>query len=268
MKVGYIQFNPVFGEKRRNVNTILKLLDEGVRQGSDLIVLPELCNTGYVFRSKEELKTLSEVVPEGETTEVLATFAREKRVYVVAGVCEREKGKFFNSAILVGPNGFMGVYRKAHLFNQEKRYFSMGDSPFTVYDVSKAKIGIMICFDWFFPEVIRILALKGAHLICHPANLVLPYCQTALLGAAIQNKIYIITANRIGVERGVRFTGGSQILHPNMKILSKSDESEEVKVIEIDIKQAENKKITEYNDLWDDRRIDLFYPLVTWGANP
>ncbi|MCK4952165.1 acyltransferase [Candidatus Bathyarchaeota archaeon] len=268
MKVGYIQFNPVFGEKGRNVKTILKLLDEGVQQGSDLIVLPELCNTGYVFRSKKELKSLSEDVPEGETTEVLATFAREKRVYVVAGVCEREKGKYYNSAILVGPTGFMGVYRKAHLFNREKIYFSMGDSQFIVYDVSKAKIGIMICFDWFFPEVIRILALKGAHLICHPANLVLPYCQTALLGAAIQNKIFIITANRIGVERGVRFTGGSQILNPNMKILSKSGKSEEVKVIEIDIKQAENKKITEYNDLWSDRRLDLFHPLITWGENP
>lgn len=263
MKIGYIQFNPIFGEKKRNIETILKFLEEGVRKGSELIVLPELCNTGYVFRSKEELKSLSEDVPDGETTKALTTFARKRQIYIVAGVCERSKRGYFNSAVLVGPKGFIDVYRKAHLFYEEKVYFLKGDNQFKVYNVNKSKIGIMICFDWFFPEVIRILSLKGAHVICHPANLVLPYCQTSLLGAAIQNKVFIVTANRIGVERGLKFTGKSQIIDPKMKILLKSDKnSEEVQVVEINPKLAENKEINEYNNLFKDRRIDLFHPLI------
>lgn len=101
----------------------------------------------------------------------------------------------------------------------------------------------MICFDWFFPEVVRILSLSGAQIICHPSNLILPYCQKALLGAAVQNRVYIVTANRVGVERGVKFTGMSQILGPNMEILAKSGgRNEDIRVVEIDPGKAGSKK--------------------------
>ena len=124
-------------------------------------------------------------------------------------------------------------------------------------------MGIMICYDWFFPEVTRILSLKGAQIICHPSNLLLPYCQKAMLGAAIQNRIFIITANRVGTERGVKFTGKSQIVSPNMKILASSGRNgEEVKVVDVNPEDADSKKITEYNDLWTDRRTDLYESLI------
>jgi predicted amidohydrolase len=111
--------------------------------------------------------------------------------------------------------------------------------------------------------VIRILALKGAQIICHPSNLVLPYCQKARLGAAIQHKIFIITANRTGKERGITFKGNSQIISPEMKVLEKSTKiAEELKLVEIDPKQANSKKITEYNDAWLDRRKDLYKNLL------
>ncbi len=263
MKVGYVQFKPLFNQKRKNLKRIFKFLREGAKDEVDLLVLPELCNTGYVFKSTEEVKALSEEVPRGQTTKALVSFAVEENLYVVAGLCERKGGEFYNSAMLVGPNDFMAVYRKTHLFDKEKLWFTRGSDPFRVYDISKARVGIMICFDWIFPEVIRILALKGAQIVCHPSNLVLPYCQRALLGAAVQNRVFIITANRVGTERGARFTGMSQIISPRMEIVARSRRTgEEVRVVEIEPKDADSKKITERNDLWVDRRVDLYQPLL------
>ena len=263
MRVGFVQFKPVFGRKERNIKRILTLLEFGVREGADLLVLPELCTTGYRFKSKEEVRSLSENVPDGMTTETLIRYAEENGLYLVAGVCERSGERYFNSAVLVGPEGFIAKYRKAHLFNEEKLWFTRGDTPFQAYRIAKAKVGMMICFDWFFPEVIRILALEGAQIVCHPSNLVLPYCQSALLGAAVQNRVFIITANRVGSERGLRFTGMSQIIDPNMNVLAKGGrDREEVKVVEINPKLSDSKKVTERNDLWADRRVDLYKPLL------
>jgi len=263
MKIGYIQFRPKFGEKDKNLKRALKFLEDGARQEADLIVLPELFNTGYVFKSKDEVEMLSEQVPEGKTTKALVCFANENNLHIVAGLCERKDDRFFNSAVLVSPDENVSVYRKAHLFYEEKIWFSPGDGPFSVYETGKARVGIMICFDWFFPEVIRILALNGAQIVCHPSNLVLPYCQKAMLGAAIQNRVFIITANRTGTERGLRFTGKSQIVAPNMKVLASSRRTgEEVKVVDVNPNDADSKKITKYNDLWADRRTDLYKSLL------
>ncbi len=263
MRIGYVQFRPLFGKKQKNLKRILGFMDEGAAKDAELLVLPELCNTGYVFRSQEELRILSEEIPEGETTRALAAFAEDRGLYVVAGVCERRDNEYFNSAVLVGPDGFVFVYRKPHLFNTKKLWFSKGDGPISVLDTPKARIGVMICFDWFFPEVLRILALKGAQVICHPSNLVLPFCQKTLLGAAVQNRVFVVTANRVGSERGVKFTGMSQIVGPDMKVLAASSKSrEEVRVVEVDPKEADSKKVSERNDLWADRRVDLFGPLL------
>ena len=265
MKVGYVQFEPIFGDKDRNLDTILEMLGRGVDEGAELLVLPELCNTGYVFQSQEELHELSEDVPNGRTTETLIRFAQDSKLSIVAGLCEKADGAYYNSAVLVGPEGFIAKYRKPHLYNEENLWFCKGDIAYQVYTTSKARIGMMICFDWFFPEVIRILALKGAQMICHPSNLILPYCQTALLGAAVQNRVFIVTANRIGNERGVEFTGMSQIVDSDMNALAKSGKDEDVKVVEINPKAADSKRINKYNDLWLDRRVDLYNPLLSEG---
>jgi len=263
MKIGYIQFKPEFGEKEKNLKRILKLLKAGAKLEADLLVLPELSNTGYRFISKSELESLSEKIPDGKTTETLTRAAEEFNMYVVTGVCERSGNNYYNSAILVGPDGYIAKYRKTHLFDEEKIWFTEGDIPYQVHDICKARVGMMICFDWFFPEVVRILALKGAQIICHPSNLILPYCQKAIMGATIQNMVFIITANRVGVERGIRFTGMSQIIDPKMRVLARSDDkSEEVRVVEVDPASADSKKITERNNLWEDRRLDLYKPLL------
>jgi predicted amidohydrolase len=263
MKIGYVQFRPLFGKKQKNLKRILGFLNEGADKNADLLVLPELCNTGYVFTSQAEVRALSEEVPEGETTQALVSFAGERNLCVVVGLCEKKENKYFNSSILAGPDGFISVYRKPHLFDKEKLWFTSGDGPISVYDTPKARIGVMICFDWFFPEVLRILALKGAQIVCHPSNLVLPFCQRTLLGVAVQNRVFVITANRVGTEHGVRFTGMSQIVSPDMKTLAVSSKNrEEVRIVEVDPKEADSKKISERNDLWADRRVDLYRPLL------
>jgi len=126
-----------------------------------------------------------------------------------------------------------------------------------------AKVGLMICFDWIFPEACRSLALKGADIICHPSNLILPYCQTAMTTRAMENGLFTITANRIGSERRngqeLTFTGGSQIVDPRGRVLAQaSRDQEEVVVVEIDPIQARDKNFTASNHLFRDRRVDLY----------
>jgi len=263
MLVGYIQLDPIFGEKEKNIQRSLKLLEAGANLGADLIVLPELFNTGYVFRNGKELEKMSERVPDGITSRALMYSAEENGLYICAGICESHRYNFYNSALLVGPSGPLGLYRKTHLFGQEKLWFKPGNTGFRVFSLNGAKVGIIICFDWFFPESIRTLALRDAEVMCHPANLMLPYCQTAMLGTAIENRVFIITANRIGTERGIRFTGRSQIIGPDMRVLASSGLREDLKVIEIDPADARNKNITKRNNIFKDRRPRFYSPICS-----
>lgn len=264
IRAGFVQMRPLFGRKERNVEKFEKLAEKAGRKEAELLVLPELFNTGYVFRKKSEVAKLAEKIPDGETTRALERISREFGTFIVAGVCEADGGKHYNSAVLVSPKkGFVSFYRKAHLFNEEKKWFSPGNTGFAVHDVGKARVGMMICFDWFFPEVARVLALDGADMICHPANLVLPYCQTAILGTALQNRVFVITANRTGTERRVKFTGRSQITSPGMEVLaSGSVGGEEAKIVDIDPKRARDKRITIRNDAFLDRRAELYGRLL------
>jgi len=264
MRVGFVQFEPIFGENERNIRRSIGLM-EGVE--ADLWVLPELCNTGYLFRSKEEVVDLAETIPDGPSVQAWREMAYERNTHVVAGMAERADGKVFNAAVLVRPSGEVHVYRKAHLFDEEKRWFEPGDSRFEVIDIGPARIGMMVCFDWIFPEVTRILALKGADLICHPANLVLPYCPDAMVTRCIENRVFAVTCNRIGVERRggntLSFIGSSQIVDPKGNVLIRADRDEAcVRVAEIDPMLARDKQIMEHNDLFEDRRVALYGALM------
>jgi predicted amidohydrolase len=260
VKVGFLQTCPVFGEKVNNVNSALAK----IRQlDADLIVLPELFNTGYQFTSKDEVFALAETVPEGETVQALINLSKERQVYLVAGLAEREDRQCYNSAVLVGPDGFIGCYRKLHLFYHERLWFEPGNTGLRVYDIGQARIGIMVCFDWFFPEVARYLALHGADIVCHPANLVLPYCPQAMITRCIENRVFAITANRIGTEKRseeeLTFIGNSQILGTKGELLYRaSSNCEESTLVEINPGSARDKQITLMNHLFNDRRLDLF----------
>jgi predicted amidohydrolase len=264
MKAGFIQFAPVFGDKKRNIERIGELVREA---DADLIVLPELCNTGYLFTSRLEAEDLAEEAPGGETTEALCRLARERGVYLAAGLAERSGNHLFNASVLVGPEGHIATYRKIHLFFEETLWFDPGDREWEVHDIGIGRVGMMICFDWIFPESARILALRGADLLCHCANLVMPYCQAAMVTRCLENGVFAVTANRTGTEerggKALHFKGKSQITGPDGAILCGAGEAEEqVGVVEIDPKRARDKRINPYNDLFDDRRMEHYGELV------
>jgi predicted amidohydrolase len=154
-----------------------------------------------------------------------------------------------------------------HLFNEENLWFHPGDRGFEVYDIGLCKVGIIICFDWIFPEAMRILALKGADVICHSANLVLPFCQDAMVTRCLENRVFAITANRTGTEqrggRYFRYTGRSQISGPVANLLYRAGaDTEEVGIVQVDISAARNKSINDYNDLFSDRRVGFYGDLT------
>lgn len=265
MKIGIYQNYPAFGQVKENVQQAIKDLSD---VDADLVILPELFNTGYQFISKKEAVQLSEEIPVGKTCKALMELARSKNFFLVFGLAENNSGKLFNSAALVGPQGFIGSYRKTHLFAEEKHFFEPGDTGFRVFEIESAHIGMMICFDWWFPESARVLSLMGADIICHPANLVLPNCQQAMVTRSLENGVFMATANRIGTEaRGGKaplvFTGESQILdhRGNIMIQLKRDKSE-VSVVDIDVKKARDKTITPLNDRFQDRRPEHYGPLL------
>lgn len=260
MRIGFFQFSPVFGDKTTNLQKITQTLS---KVSADLIVLPELCNTGYSFKDRQELFHLSEKIPDGETTQTLLTLAKEKNLSIVAGLPEQKNRRVYNSAILVNPKGKVAIYRKAHLFFEEKFIFDQGNTVFTAYKCDSVKIGMLICFDWIFPEAARSLALAGAQIICQPANLILPYAETVSISRAIENRIFFIMANRTGAEKSgkkcIRFIGRSQIVSPVGEILAKAETDEEVvKIVNIDANKALNKFVTKYNNIFKDRRKNLY----------
>ncbi|MGC4115368.1 MAG: nitrilase-related carbon-nitrogen hydrolase [Myxococcales bacterium] len=261
MRAGFVQFAPVWGEKDENLAAIEELL-AGVQ--ADLVVLPELCTTGYQL-TREEALFLAEPFPGGATCDALVRLARTLGAYLVAGVAEKDGGCVFNASVLVGPEGHLATYRKAHLFAHEKAAFDRADTPFTVHEVRGVRVGMMICFDWAFPEAARSLALAGADLIAHPSNLVLPFCQRAMPVRCLENGVFAVTANRVGTEErlegrpALTFTGGSLVAGPRGEVLAQAGTTEPATgFVEVDPAEARDKALTPQNDLLGDRRADLY----------
>ena len=267
-RVVVAQTRPHFGEVERNVTEALRLVDRALGASqAHLVVLPELFHTGYVFRSRSEARALAEDPRRGPTAAALATFARARGVTVVAGFCERAGRALHNSAIWVDGRGTRGVYRKVHLFDSEKRWFQPGRDPWPVFRCGPARVGILICFDWRFPEAARSVALRGAEVIAHPSNLVLPHCQESMRTRALENRVFAATANRVGedVRPGARlgFTGKSQVVDPKGDVLWRAGaRAPAARLVELDLALARDKRVTKRNDLFSDRVPGLYRALV------
>ncbi len=264
MKIGFLQLKPQFGRVKENVKAARSLL-EGITDAT--IVLPELFNTGYLFRNVEELKELAESTRSGFTVTEMKKTAKKQSLHLVFGMAEVLDRKFYNAAVLVTPKGKTEVYRKIHLFDREKLIFQPGTSALRTYVVDNTRIGLMVCFDWIFPEVTRVLALRGAQVVCHPSNIVLPWCQDAMRTRSLENRVFTVTANRIGTEKrgsaSITFTGKSQIVNPKGEILaSASERSESLKVVDIDPQEALDKMVTPNNHVFEDRKVALYRPLL------
>ena len=258
MKIGFIQFAPVLGDVQATIRKIDGLIDQ--TKTTDILVLPELCNSGYNFTCFEEAWKTSEEIENSIFINYLLSKCKQFNLYIISGFNERDNNNLYNSAILIGPDGYIGKYRKLHLFLNEKDYFKPGNIGLPVFDIGLCKIGMLVCFDWIFPEVWRIVALKGADIICHPSNLVLPgLAQKAVPIHALTNRMYTITANRIGTEGDLSFTGLSTIANPNGDILFQASKTKEETVVkDVDIRLARDKIITKKNDLFNDRRPEEY----------
>lgn len=261
MQLAIYQFNPVKGQVEANLKKIRRAL---ARYKADLWVLPELCTTGYVFSNADEVRVLAEDVRTGATTTALCALSRQYQTAMVLGMAETSEDQIFNSAVVFDRGEQRGVYRKVHLFYEEKKWFSPGTEPPPVIDIKGVKVGVMICFDWAFPEMARSLALRGAQVIAHPANLVLPYCQDAMLTRSLENRVFTATANRIGCENrppdySLSFTGRSQITNPKGQRLGRLPADRTgILVRTIETEQALDKKFSPMNDIFQDRRPELY----------
>ena len=261
MRVGFIQNDPLFGEAEYNLSVVESLITQ---YKADLMVLPELFSTGYHFLNQNEALKLSEPIPGGPTTQSLIRICNKNKISIIAGIAEQDENRSYNSAVVIGPNGYLGKYRKIHLFGTEKNCFAPGNLPLKVFDIGTARVGVMICFDWRFPETARTLALSGADLIAHPSNLVLPHCPQAIVTRCLENRVFVVTANRVGTEERISgkpltFIGQSQVVDPDGNILCRASETkEEIKIFEIDIEKSRNKSINSGNNLFTDRRPDLY----------
>lgn len=259
MKVGFIQMNIEILDVKKNVGNAINLIE---KNDASLIVLPELFNTGYNFKSKNEVLDVSEKIPDGYTTKLLKEYTEDTDKTIIFGLSEKTDKGLYNSLAIVSKGDYIGKYRKIHLFFDEKDFFLPGDLGFKIFEIDGIKIGTMICFDWFFPESTRTLSLKGADILCHPANLVMPYCPEAMKTICLQNRVYSITSNRIGKERGLKFIGQSQIVGPDGKIIFRaSEDKQEVFHVDIDPLKSRDKNLNPKNNIFNDRRPE-FYEII------
>jgi len=264
MRVGYFQFRPLFGKVSQNLLTVTSALR---KVEADLIVLPELPFTGYWFRDRAEVMALAEDPDDSPVIDCLHALCREKRMYIATGFTEKRRDKCFNSAVLIGPEGVLHVYRKMHAFLHEREWFDPGDTAPRTFLVKGARVGMMVCYDWAFPEVARMLALRGADILCHPSNLVLAHCQGAMLTRCLENRVFAVTANRFGADKRphgeLKFTGKSQIVAPGGVLLHRGPpQRQELYVAEINPAEARDKHVTKTNDLLADRRPEMYVDLV------
>lgn len=261
MIVGFVQYRPVRYDVPANIAQVERLLN-GVK--ADLLVLPELASSGYMYATPETLAPCSEPADgRGPFLSALQTLAASTGGLIVTGLSERAPNGLYNSAVAVDASGVVARYRKTHLFADEQDLFGPGDSGFNVFEYRGAHIGMMVCFDWYFPESARTLALQGAQVIAHPSNLVLSHCQAAMVTRCLENRVFAITANRWGVEslgeKSLTFTGASQILTPlGVRVVQGPVEGDCVDLAEIDPREADNKRPTARNHLLNDRRPAMY----------
>ncbi|MFJ4434228.1 nitrilase family protein [Pseudomonas sp. NPDC089395] len=284
VRIAVIQYDPQVGLEHAdgNLNKGLAMARRAVSEGANLIVLPELANTGYTFDSRVEAYAHAEPLEGGPSVQAWAAFAREHQLYLAAGFAERDGLRLYDSAVLFGPEGRLGHYRKAHLWNREKLWFTPGDLGFPVFETPIGRVGLLICWDIWFPEVPRLMASQGADIICSLNNWVWTppplfdqagRCMASYLTmtAAHVNTLYIAAANRIGSERGGRFLGCSLIAGPHGwpigEVASADDEC--IVYADVDLSAARPAPIwNSLNDLQRDRRTDLYDAALGYRLHP
>ncbi|MEN9556168.1 MAG: (R)-stereoselective amidase [Planctomycetota bacterium] len=271
MKISCVQTDVVFRDSEANLAHLERVVHEEVRQGAGLTIFPECFLSGYCFDSLEEAIPFAESIP-GPATERVAKLCALLNTHVVFGMLEKSGHDVFNAAVLIGPAGLIGSYRKVHLpWLGVDRFTTPGDRPFQVFEAAGVRIGMLICYDGGFPEASRVLALQGADLILLPTNW--PPGGTYMAdysvnSRAMENGVYFAAVNRVGHENGFPFIGKSRICHPSGATICSLDEATAgVLRTEIDPQVARTKRVVRVPgkhviDRMADRRPEMYGPVV------
>lgn len=264
MKLAVAQFTPTFKDVDANVTRILDIVRN---TEADVLVFPELATTGYFYQTAQELDPFALAADDAPVV-VIANAARDAGRVVVCGFAERGATALYNSAFVTGPELETSVYRKTHLFYRENEVFGSGDTGFNVIHLAhlQCNLGVMICYDWRFPEAARTLALKGADVIAAPSNLITHIWRKAMPVRALENKVFLAVANRAGVESSngetLTFNGDSVIYNTDGEVMATvadgTTQADQTIVVELDPSVARTKTINSFNDLIADRRPHFY----------
>lgn len=271
-KVALAQIKCKREDKTQNMKKIEKVATRARQRGAELVIFPELSLTGYVVR--DQIYELAENVP-GLSTKAVESLAKKTKMHIVFGMpelSEKTQATIYNTAVLVGPTGFIGKYRKMHLPThsvfEEKRYFRPGYQT-AAFDTELGRIGLIICYDIYFPEITRLTRLKGAQLIvCISASPAVrrTFFETLTMARAIENTAFLAFVNLVGVQDGLEFWGGSRLVGPNGKVLAQAKYNEEDLVI-CDVDYADIKPIETFVPTLKDLRPELFDELKRHAEN-
>ncbi len=241
-RVAALQYDATMFQKQKNINDLVAMCEEAAQQGAKLIVTPEMGTVGYCWYNREEVAPYVETIP-GPTTDAFGAVARQHDCYIVVGMAEVDNRTeiYYNSIALVGPNGVVGVYRKTHCIPSEAKWASDGNLPLPVWQTELGNIGGLICMDALVPETARVLALQGADVICVPFASVSRGSFRSLT-RAFENGVYMITANRIGLERGTQYAGGTCISTPDGAIQDLLDDGNGIVFGEVELTRSRRKE--------------------------
>jgi predicted amidohydrolase len=280
VRIAAVQYEPRVGAIAENRDLAVRQATAAAEQGADLIVLPELASSGYVFDNEQEAQSSAEESQSGPLVAALQTVAAAQSTHIVAGLNERDGDRRHNSAVLIGPHGPLATYRKLHLYHNEKSWFEPGDE-LPVVDLPFGRVGMIICFDLWFPEPARQLALAGAEIIAVPTNWVASfkatvwdergYCQGdyVAMATAAQNGVVMACADRVGEERGTTFIGASIIVGADGWPVAgpAGKDREEMLLADVDLDDVERaRRRTPRNHLLADRRPDGYHATEVRGA--
>ncbi|WP_455925458.1 nitrilase-related carbon-nitrogen hydrolase [Pseudomonas putida] len=244
INVAAVQFEPTLFEKPRNLQRLADLVEQAARGGAQLIVTPEMGTTGYCWQHREEVAPYVETIP-GATTERFTQLARQYGCHIVIGMPEVDPldDLYYNSAVLIGPDGVVGKHRKTHPYISEPKWAASGDLGHQVFDTPIGRIALLICMDIHFLETARIVGLGGADVICHISNWLAertpaPYW----INRAFENGCYLVESNRWGHERGVQFSGGSCVIEPDGKVQGILDTCDGVLFGQLDLARVRDRQ--------------------------
>ncbi|MEM2971589.1 MAG: carbon-nitrogen hydrolase family protein [Candidatus Bathyarchaeia archaeon] len=272
IKIALAQISCKRADKTENIKKMEETVAKAKKQGANLVIFPELSLTGYVVR--DQICQIAEPIP-GTSTKAIENIAKKSKVHIIFGMpelSEKTKATIYNTAVLVGPEGFIGKYRKIHLPThsvfEEKRYFRQGYGA-AVFDTEIGRIGLIICYDIFFPEISRLARLKGAQLItCISASPAIrrTFFEVLTVARAIENAVFLAYVNLVGIEDGLQFWGGSRLIGPNGKILAQAKYDEE-DLVTCDVNYGDIKAMETFVPTLKDLRPELFGELKRQAEN-